>query len=177
MFAHDNTNLGTDKIPRHHYHKAYAELFDPHKGTTFNVLEIGVAGGYSLYAWSLLFSHESRIVGVDIDPSKALNIPNVEVMIADATREEFAQGLKDESFHAIIDDGSHRHDDILRAFELLYPKVVPGGMYIVEDIDDLAWFNASAIAQLPHRIFDLRESSGVGDSVLVVVAKPLRTVL
>jgi hypothetical protein len=37
-------------------------------------------------------------------------------------------------FNIIIDDGNHNAESQCRNFELLFEKIVPGGMYIIEDI-------------------------------------------
>ena len=37
-------------------------------------------------------------------------------------------------FDAIIDDGSHRNGDIMTSFEMLWPALVPGGVYFIEDL-------------------------------------------
>ena len=34
----------------------------------------------------------------------------------------------------VVDDGSHRSSDLIASFEVLFPFLVPGGLYIVEDI-------------------------------------------
>jgi cephalosporin hydroxylase len=37
-------------------------------------------------------------------------------------------------FDVVIDDGSHADEDILVAFEHLWPLVQPGGFYVIEDL-------------------------------------------
>jgi hypothetical protein len=34
----------------------------------------------------------------------------------------------------IIDDASHRSDDIIAAFRSTFPRVTPSGLYIIEDL-------------------------------------------
>ena len=38
------------------------------------------------------------------------------------------------NFDVVIDDGSHLNDHMLTSFKHLWPHVVPGGLYFVEDI-------------------------------------------
>ena len=38
------------------------------------------------------------------------------------------------AFSAVIDDGSHRNADIMASFEELWPHVLPGGVYFIEDM-------------------------------------------
>ena len=37
-------------------------------------------------------------------------------------------------FDAIIDDGSHKSSHIMRSFDALWPKLQPGGVYIITDL-------------------------------------------
>jgi hypothetical protein len=42
-------------------------------------------------------------------------------------------------FDFIIDDGSHRNQDILKSFNFLFPKLNEGWVYIVEDTQTSYW--------------------------------------
>merc|ERR1712087_1100748 len=44
-------------------------------------------------------------------------------------------------FDAIIDDGGHSNKQILTSFEELWPTVVPGGLYLIEDLG-VGWLPA-----------------------------------
>ena len=172
MFTNVACDLGCDKITAHHYHTAYEDVMSHLKNTRSSLLEIGVASGYSLYAWKLFLGSDATVTGVDINPAFRHDIPGVQVVIADATTQAFADTLGDCSLDVVIDDGSHRPGDIVKSFEVLYPKVKPGGRYVVEDIGDLSWVAQSVFAAHDYRIVDLRKESRVGDSVMLVVRKP-----
>ena len=52
-------------------------------------------------------------------------------------------------FHAIIDDGSHFNTHILTTFNELWPSVLPGGFYFVEDLQlgrHRAWDDSRGVA-------------------------------
>lgn len=38
------------------------------------------------------------------------------------------------AYNAVIDDGSHRNSDMLTSFHKLWPHVLPGGFYFIEDL-------------------------------------------
>ena len=56
--------FNSDKI-NHQYHKIYHSYFNSLKLKSLNILEIGVADGSSLKAWSEYFKN-SKIIGIDI---------------------------------------------------------------------------------------------------------------
>ena len=52
-----------------------------------------------------------------------------------ARHSSLASGMRDEPFDVIIDDGSHQCLHIVRSFNALFPKLRPGGVYIIEDLN------------------------------------------
>ena len=72
----------------------------------------------------------------------------------------------------IIDDGSHRLPHQSLTFNVLWPRVKPGGLYIVEDIQnaesDIPYL--SEIIQ-PTRVLDLRKVKGRYDDILLIWQK------
>ncbi len=39
----------------------------------------------------------------------------------------------------IIDDGSHINDHVVTTFDFLFPKLAPGGIYVIEDTQTSYW--------------------------------------
>lgn len=106
-------------------------------GRPVNLLEIGVQNGGSLQLWSRYLPEGSRIVGIDIDERcGALGLAgNVSVHVGNAADPAaLEQMLGAETFDIIIDDGSHRSPDIVATFGALFPRLTPGGLYVVEDL-------------------------------------------
>ncbi|HVZ46676.1 MAG TPA: class I SAM-dependent methyltransferase [Ramlibacter sp.] len=125
---HYKTDKGSIK---HRYTLVYEQYFEGMRGAPIDLMEIGVACGSSLKTWAKYFSR-SRVVGVDIrDACKSLckGWPQIEIMIADATALDTQR-----MFDVIIDDGSHVSLDIVQAFAHLWPRVKPGGYYVIEDL-------------------------------------------
>merc|ERR1712048_558381 len=53
------------------------------------------------------------------------------------------------NFHAIIDDGSHFNSHILTTFHALWPSLLPGGFYFIEDLQlgrHKAWDDSRGVA-------------------------------
>jgi len=108
------------------------------------ILEIGVQNGGSLEIWSEYFPKAQKIVGVDIDPKCGelhFADPRISVLVSDATSEEGKSKVLRQApaFDLIIDDGSHKSDDIVRAFSRYFPVLKEGGLYIVEDVHTNYW--------------------------------------
>jgi len=107
-------------------------------GKPLRLLEIGVQNGGSLELWADFLPAGSTIVGLDIDPrigELAFENPEISAFVADATdAAAIDRAVGDRRFDIIIDDGSHLCRDVCATFELLYPRLEPGGRYIIEDL-------------------------------------------
>ena len=106
------------------------------------LLEIGVQNGGSLEIWHKLLPPHSRVVGMDIDERcRELKLSEgIELHIGDATQKAFVNSALGETcFDIIIDDGSHRSNDIIASFDILFGRLKPGGIYIVEDLHCSYW--------------------------------------
>jgi tetratricopeptide (TPR) repeat protein len=127
---------GTDKNElTHDYLRHYERLVGALRDDPFTLLEIGVAGGGSLRTWSRYFTR-ATIVGVDINPDCRKHAGERRIVeIGSQAEQKFLDGLGAKyQPTVIIDDGSHRADHILFAFDVLYPYLRPGGLYIIEDL-------------------------------------------
>lgn len=126
----------TDKSSLHQdYLVAYDNILSRYRADAFRLIEIGVFNGGSLRTWANYFTNAS-IVGIDINPGcKAHEAERIKVLIGSQDDPGFLRELlaSGEDPFLIVDDGSHRADHILFAFETLFPSLRPGGIYIVED--------------------------------------------
>ena len=93
----------------------YTPIYESIIGNLKNIslLEIGIANGSSLRAWSHYYP-ESKITGIDINPNcKILCKDNdkINIIISDVLEYNF-----DEKYDVIIDDGSHIPRDMIHSF-------------------------------------------------------------
>lgn len=136
-FLHRNkTGKVSDKWAS--YLPYYDKLFAPLKQEPVNLLEIGVQNGGSLETWSLYFKNASLLLGCDIDPKCAelrYEDPRVNVVVGDANVAATFMSIHGlcQQFDIVIDDGSHKSNDVLNSFVNYFPLVKPGGIYVVED--------------------------------------------
>jgi hypothetical protein len=124
----------------------YDFLFQPFRARCVNLLEIGVQNGGALEIFATYFAKAKRIIGCDINPDCArlsFDDDRIKVVIADAAslgaKEAIANLLGSERLDIIIDDGSHKASDIVRAFFLFFPFLSPPGLYVIEDVHCSYW--------------------------------------
>ena len=120
-----------------HYFDIYERHFERFRGASPKVLEIGVSGGGSLQMWKAYFGEGARIVGIDIDPDcKKHEADGIDIFIGSQDDPALTDQVvaKYTDFDIVIDDGSHIMRHVMKSFELLYDKVKPHGVYLVEDL-------------------------------------------
>lgn len=130
-----------------HYLPVYEELFSKLNVGSVKMLEVGIQHGGSYRLWSNFFGRELLDwTGLDIDRRcEALNDRLDEmqgkVLIGSQSDPRFLSKVITERgpFDVVIDDGSHRSDDIIAAFQVLSSAVKPGGFYVIEDVHACYW--------------------------------------
>ena len=168
---YSSTDGGGDKGSLHSYIEVYVREMT--RRTKINLLEIGVWEGHSLAMWEEYFSG-SKIIGIDIDPSRSL-FP-VDVRECNATSEEALKAtLGKTRFDYIIDDGSHIPAHQVESFRLLWDRVKPGGKYFIEDIEsDEALETITKVVEetgAEFIVYDLRGKKNRYDDILLVIRK------
>ena len=126
------------------YLDVYEELFRPFKQQAVDLLEIGVQNGGSLEIWSRYFPRARTLTGCDINPrcaGLAYDDPRVQVIVGNANEPATFQKIVQRSagFDLIVDDGSHRTNDVVSSFLSYFPLLKPGGVYIAEDMHCAYW--------------------------------------
>jgi hypothetical protein len=131
--------LGTDKSSNvkqsWDYLRHYDSFFHPFRHEAINVIEVGVAGGLSLALWQWYFS-AARIVGIDIMPTaRRYAADRAIVEIGSQADAAFMQDVcRAHPPTIFIDDGSHLAEHNVATFECVFPMLLPGGLYVVEDL-------------------------------------------
>lgn len=126
------------------YLTEYDRLFDGYRDKPVRLFEIGIQNGGSLEIWSKYFCNASALIGCDINPDCArlkYDDPRISVIVGDANALEVREQvlLRSPQFDIVIDDGSHLSSDIINSFELYFPHVVEGGVFIAEDLHCSYW--------------------------------------
>ena len=142
-FRDGETPIYTEKWP--HYIPIYEKFFLEYKSKSpLKLVEFGVAKGGSLEMWKNFFPKNAEIWGVDINVESTSVNASVEfpkVLNGDCTNELFLSSffLEIGAPDIIIDDASHVMKDIKKTLLLSFPKIAPGGMYIIEDLHCAYW--------------------------------------
>jgi hypothetical protein len=114
------------------------------KKNDLKLLEIGVQNGGSLETWASYFTNGSIFVGCDINTKCSdlvFSDSRIKIVVGDANDISTYSKIKEFSgnFDVVIDDGSHISGDIISSFELYFPLLNPGGIYVIEDTHTLYW--------------------------------------
>jgi len=135
------TLSNTDKVTHHEYHKIYESFLKPFYNSNGSIVEIGIGTGVSLPMWLNLFKN-AHIYGVDKE-YEVLNNNKYTILKADQSNIDDLNNLNllliDKTVFFINDDGSHIPEHQLQTFNILFPILVEGGIYIIEDIETSYW--------------------------------------
>jgi hypothetical protein len=125
-----------------HYFDIYERHFERFRGRQPVVLEIGVMGGGSLEMWRAYFGVGCKIIGIDVNPTcKQHEADGIEVFIGSQDDHSVINAVAANypQIDIAIDDGSHRSPHMIDSFNLLYHRVSPNGVYLVEDTHTNYW--------------------------------------
>lgn len=137
----------TDKASEgHNYLYFYERFFEPLRHKDILLVEAGIGGyeypdrgGESLRTWREYFPG-ATIIGFDKYPKPAINVHGVHVYTMEQTDElALHRAFGHTPIDVFIDDASHINPLSIRTFEIMFPLVKPGGLYIWEDIHTSFW--------------------------------------
>lgn len=119
-----------------HYFDIYERYFSKFRDKPIVFVEIGIFQGGSLQMWKHYFGPKSRIIGIDIDERcKRFEEEGIEIYIGSQGDTNFINDLlaKIGDIDIILDDGGHNMVPQIKFFDLIYPKIKEGGIYMCED--------------------------------------------
>ena len=160
-----------DKGTAHTYIEIYEEVLKPYRNNG-NILEIGISWGYSLRMWREYFINGS-VTGIDVEmlpqAQDLLHNSNYNIIHHDATIPSILNHIGNARYDVIIDDGSHYFPHQIQSFNILKECLNTGGIYIIEDIDDIDT-NINSFKELHEscKIIDNRHINNRWDDVLAI---------
>ena len=126
---------GTDKgNVFHKFTEFYDNTFNQYRDSFKKIVEIGIWKGESLLMWRDYF-RSCKIVGADIEDKNMYASERIEIRRLDqSSREQLSKFDDCIDADMIIDDGSHIMGHQQITIGTLFPKLKPGGFYILEDL-------------------------------------------
>lgn len=128
------------------YFPLYERYLSPLRasGRKITLLEIGIRHGGSLEMWIKYFGRENlSLFAIDLDPRcKTLEtVFGCKIFIGSQSDEKFLGEVMKElpPLDILIDDGGHTMEQHEVSLKMLYPRVKPDGLYIVEDTHTCYW--------------------------------------
>ena len=137
----------SDKWGVHRYTPHYEHHFSALRDDATLVLELGIGGysrerqgGASLKMWKWFFTR-AQIVGVDIEDKSFVDRSRIRSYLGSQTDRALLERIVDEhgAPTVVIDDGSHRPQDVIDSFAILFPMLADHGVYAIEDIQTSYW--------------------------------------
>ncbi|MCX5925592.1 MAG: class I SAM-dependent methyltransferase [Candidatus Dependentiae bacterium] len=141
---------GTDKSSAFHAYTAiYDKFFSGIRHKPIKFLEIGIYKGASIALWDRYFDNaQTRLHFIDIDPQAVALCKNRSFssridgyIVNQEDKESLRQfvATAGQEYDIIIDDGGHTMDQQKNSFEVLFPTLKKGGVYIIEDLHTSYW--------------------------------------
>jgi len=137
----------SDKWGKHFYTSHYQNHFRKYKFKRVNLFEIGVGGyhfpdigGNSLRMWKRYFPF-GKISSIDIYDKTFFQESRIKIFQGSQTDAVFLNNVIDEIGFPdiIIDDGSHINSHVIETFQILFPLLKEGGIYVIEDTETSYW--------------------------------------
>ena len=131
------------KILSHNYSIFYEKYFKSLKDRKLNLLELGSHEGKGLASFYFYFPY-SKIFGANINPFQMRFESNrITELFVDVSNQKILNSLSNhikEDLDIIIDDASHNMRDIIITFLIFFKKLKRGGIYVIEDVNQLEVF-------------------------------------
>jgi hypothetical protein len=125
-----------------HYLPIYQRIFGPFVSRPLRFLEIGVLAGGSMHMWREFFGPTATIFGIDINPDCAgYGGTAGQVRIGSQADPDFLRAVVTEmgGVDIVLDDGSHVASHQRASYEVLFPMLEDGGLYVIEDLHTSYW--------------------------------------
>ena len=131
------------KFVAHSYYIFYEKYFRELKEKKINILEIGSHEGKGIASFFFFFPF-SKIIGANINPFQMkFSSERIKELYIDVSSKKILQNFADHLNNEqdiIIDDASHNLRDILITLPIMFKKLKSGGIYVIEDMDQIEIF-------------------------------------
>ena len=132
------TDKGSHNFKGVTYLHIYDIFFRWFRDVEMSILELGIKKGASLRVWRDYF-RKGQVYGLDVNPACKKwgdSEKNIHTVIGHQDDKELLDNLatKTKGFDIVLDDCSHINTLTIKSFDILWPHVKPGGLYVIEDL-------------------------------------------
>lgn len=155
----------TDKDTHHNYLTTYSELFGKWEKDNINILEVGTWKGGSMKLFEDYFIN-ANIIGYDIVA------PELSFQRAKVTVRDF-YSINTSSLPELtiaIDDASHGVQDQLKFVQMVFPKMVKGGILVIEDVRPNLQSHFDTL-NIPYSMIEFRPYTDEDDDRILIFRK------
>ncbi len=134
---------GSDKGSNYHnYTEIYAKYLAQFRDTPIKFLEIGIYKACSVKMWEeYLKNAELHFIDITFDNAEYFSDRSHYHLCDQENPKQLQQFIQTSggNFDVILDDGGHTMNQQIISFQILFPQVKSGGMYIIEDLHTSYW--------------------------------------
>jgi hypothetical protein len=132
---------GTNKAKIFNLGLSYLDIYERYlrdwRGRDLAVLELGVYRGESLRMWRTYFP-KARVYGLDIDPAAVERVRGEFTVFTGPQSDGATIGPALDAIGPelmlVVDDASHVNELTIAAFDLIFPRLPSGAVYVIEDL-------------------------------------------
>ncbi len=138
---------GSVKWGAHGYTRNYEKQFSPFRDKKINILELGVSGyedpttdGASLRMWRDYFP-KAQIFSVDFVNKDYRETDRIRIYQGSRDDGKLLRSMSDDAggFDIVIDNVNHQHEHGVATFNMVFPLLKNGGLYVVADARISYW--------------------------------------
>jgi hypothetical protein len=126
----------------HNYTEIYAKYFAPLKERPIKFLEIGIYQGSSVKLWESYFQQaDLHFIDITLGAAQYFSKRSHYHIANQENSSDLENFLRETggNFDVILDDGGHTMNMQIVSFQVLFPHLKSGGMYIIEDLHTSYW--------------------------------------
>lgn len=116
------------------YGPYYEKHLEPFRDKPIILVEIGTGHGGCLQVWKDYLGSKAMIYGIDHKGELFYEEPRIKHYLADQHDKISLEAIPIQNIDIFIDDASHESPATITTFEVFFPRMISGGLYIVEDV-------------------------------------------
>ena len=139
VYSHRQKRFVRSIVEGHNYGGTYEKIFQKNRKNIKKIIEIGSLEGGSTAAFHFYFLNAKiHCLDISFDRNKIVSRRITKHYVDQSDEEQLKSFINNKliknDLDIVIDDGSHKANDILITFKNLFPKIKKNGWYVIEDL-------------------------------------------